>query len=119
MSRVRDDTGKVVAFVCDDKDMRAGGMGPLPRDPRLGRKATDAERPHVRTIFDALQELKKLGWREVMYAPQDHTPLWLIEPGSTGVHEGYRDGNGTFWVCDGDVWPSRPILFMKREEAPA
>lgn len=44
--------------------------------------------------------------------------LLLIEPGSTGIHEGWRDQDG-FWVADKkgkavDIYPSDPILYKEK-----
>lgn len=64
----------------------------------------------VRAIFHAFDRLRKLGWREAIYAPRDQSPLLLIEAGSTGIHHGYRDDYG-FWIAEGDTYPSNPILF--------
>ena len=97
------------AFVCTDEDMSYGG-GPLPRDPRANHSATDEEKEELVKLFRAYQALKKLGWNESMYAPRDGTPFLAIEPGSTGVHEAVRDEHG-FWIYDGDMWPSHPLLW--------
>ena len=71
---------------------------------------TDLEDTEVRAIFHAYDRLRKLGWRDTIYAPRDGSPLLLIEAGSTGIHQGYRDEHG-FWVIDEDTYPSHPILF--------
>jgi len=73
-------------------------------------KALPDEVAAVRAIWEGYQRLQELGWREARYAPNDHSPLRLIEAGSTGIFTGYRDDIG-FWVEDGDTWPSRPILW--------
>ncbi len=65
----------------------------------------------LRLAFDCYERLKELGWREAMYAPADGSPLLLIEPGSTGIHRGRRDGDIGFWIHDGDTWPARPTHF--------
>ncbi len=73
----------------------------------------DAEMPDeitaVRKMTDAFHRLQSLGWRESQYAPKGKD-LHLIEAGSSGIHEGYRDEHG-LWIVDGDCWPSRAILF--------
>jgi hypothetical protein len=109
------DEKPVAVFVCTDADM---APYVLPRDTSLGRVPTAEEMPHVHAIADAVRALKALGWREAIYAPRDMTPIWLIEAGSIGVHEGYRDEGG-FWICDGDSWPSRPVLWMPKVAADA
>lgn len=66
----------------------------------------------LRALMDGFSRLKELGWRDAVYAPTDGTPLVLIEAGSTGIHQGYRDDERRFWIeGDSDIWPSRPILF--------
>lgn len=111
------DDAPVVVFACTEEDMREGGFGPLPRDPRAFHKPSEAEREHLVAMFRGFDALQNLGWREASYAPRDGSPLLLIEAGSTGIHEGHRDGEGRFWAYDGDTWPSRPILW-KPLEAP-
>lgn len=101
----------VGVFMCTEEDMRAGGFGPLPRDPKAVHHPTDEERVHINAIMDGVRALQRLGWRQVMYAPRNNTPFLIIEPGSTGIHECTRDKEGRFWSYDGDVWPSNPMLF--------
>lgn len=51
-----------------------------------------------------------LGWQETTHAPMFQR-LWLVELGSSGVHEGWRDASG-FWVFDGDeTYLSNAIIF--------
>ncbi len=70
----------------------------------------------LRRLFDAVERMKELGWRDAVYAPKS-APLLLIEPGCTAVLRGYRDSVG-FWVTtDDDTYPSHPILFMDRAAA--
>lgn len=71
---------------------------------------SEPERDLLVQMFTAFDALRKMGWREAVYAPKD-TPIELIEAGSTGIFLGRRDDAG-FWVFDGgDTWPSRAILF--------
>lgn len=71
---------------------------------------SEEEQALLIALFSAYDNLRRLDWREAVHAPQ-LVKLWLIEPGSTGVHEGYRDGS-SFWVRDNnDIYPSSPILF--------
>lgn len=66
-------------------------------------------------MFEAYQRLKELGWREAIYCPKDGSVFEVIEAGNTGVFDCHYEGEwprGTWWVhSDGDLWPSRPILF--------
>jgi hypothetical protein len=103
-------------IACTESDICVGGYGPLPRDRNAFHEAKPDEKPHLDAIFHAWRALQELGWRDAIYAPRDSSPLLLIEAGSTGVHEGYRDDIG-FWIYDGDTWPSRPILFKPLDAA--
>lgn len=72
------------------------------------------EQAAIRAMFDAWQRLKELGWREAIYCPKDGTHFQSIEPGSTGIHDCSYEGEwpkGSWWVYDGDIWPSHPCLF--------
>lgn len=65
------------------------------------------------------QRLKDLGWRDAIYCPKDGSVFEVIEFGSTGIHDCHYEGewpNGSWWThSDGDLWPSRPVLFRKKE----
>jgi hypothetical protein len=69
----------------------------------------------LRTMMDAHTRLEKLGWRDAIYCPKDGTVFEIIEAGSTAISRAHYEGtwpNGRWWAhCDGDLWPSRPILF--------
>lgn len=72
------------------------------------------EQAALRVMMNAYTRLKELGWREAIYCPKDGSHFQAIEAGSTGVHDCAYEGEwpkGSWWVYDGDVWPSRPILF--------
>lgn len=73
------------------------------------------EKTALTVMFDAWQRLNELGWRNAIYCPKDGSKFLAIEAGSTGVHECVYHGEwptGSWWiVADGDLWPSRPILF--------
>ncbi len=73
------------------------------------------EKSAISMLFDSYDRLRELGWREAIYCPKDGTHFQVIEAGSTGVFDGYYDGewpNGHWWICeDHDLHPSRPILF--------
>ena len=93
-------------------------------DAAMKAKAERAERlpdeaACLRALADGVHRLQELGWRDASYAPTDSSPLQLIEAGSTGIHDGYRDTERRFWITDdGDLWPSRPILFRAALPAP-
>lgn len=74
------------------------------------------EKSAISAMFDAYDRLRELGWSEACYCPKDGSGFQVIEPGSTGVHHAHYDGQwpkGTWWIhdTDGDLSPSRPILF--------
>lgn len=67
----------------------------------------------IRRLWDAQERLKELGWKDPVYAPKDGSPLDIIELGSTGIHRGHYEGEwpkGSWWIYDGDIYPSRPAL---------
>lgn len=79
-------------------------------------KVSKDEQELLNKMFSAFNDLKKLGWNDAIYCPKDGSMCHFIEAGSTGVHLGNYQGEwpkGSFWVYDGDMWPSRPILFKK------
>ena len=78
------------------------------------------EQSAINAMFQAWLRLKEMGWRDAMYCPKDGTTFDVIEPGSTGIHPCHYEGDwptGSWWISDGDLWPSRPILF--RDAAPS
>lgn len=71
-------------------------------------------------FFEAWLRLKDFGWREACYCPKDGSTFHVIEPGSTGVFSCHYEGEwpkGSWWIhCgDGDIAPSRPVLFKERQ----
>lgn len=77
------------------------------------------EKAALRQMFEAHTRLVELGWKEAMYCPKDGSMFSAIEPGSVGIHKCSYSGEwptGSWWVYDGDVWPSRPILWRPRAE---
>ena len=79
------------------------------REARMPDEATA-----LRQMFDAWTRLKELGFKEARYGPRGVT-VEVIEIGSTGIHQGYMDEKSEsclYWLFDnGDLWPSRPILY--------
>jgi hypothetical protein len=73
------------------------------------------ERAAIDAMFEAWQRLKELGWNDAQYCPKDGSLFDVIEPGSTGIHRCRYEGEwpkGSWWIeGDGDLWPSRPVLF--------
>lgn len=85
-------------------------------DAAQAKRAADmpTEEDAARALWDAWYRLKELGWRETCYGPTNET-VRLIEPGSSGIHKGYRSEpwpEKTWWIeDDSDLWPSTPCLF--------
>lgn len=70
---------------------------------------TEEDAAHA--MCEAWYRLKELGWRETCYGPTNET-VRLIEPGSSGIHQGSRFDpwpEKTWWI-DGD-YPSTPCLY--------
>ena len=93
-------------------------------DAQRAKRASDMpdEKAALRTLADAVERLKELGWRDAIYCPKDGSMFDAIEAGSTGIHRCYYAGEwpkGSWWVVDGDTWPSRPILYRLDPEAEA
>ena len=77
------------------------------------------ERAAIRQLNEAVTRLKELGWNNAIYCPKDGSMFSVIEAESTGIHECNYQGEwptGSWWIYDGDVWPSRPILWRQRKE---
>lgn len=82
-------------------------------DAAKAKRAADmpTEQDAARALWSAYQRLKELGWRDTCYGPTGVT-VQLIEPGSSGIHQGLRHDpwpEKTWWI-DGDS-PSNPCLF--------
>jgi len=76
------------------------------------------EQAALKVLQDAYTRLKELGWRDAIYCPKDGSIFEAIEAGSTGVHDCTYHGEwpkGSWLVHgEGDLWPSRPILFRPK-----
>lgn len=85
-------------------------------DKAKAKRAADMpdEKAALNTMFYGWYRLKELGWSEAIYCPKDGTHFQAIEAGSTGIHDCNYIGewpDGTWWLYDGDICPSRPVLF--------
>jgi hypothetical protein len=102
-------------------------MGEQPFDEMLAAVAIRrAERARLmpdaaaalRTICDAVERLKELGWRDGIYMPKDGTTVETVEAGSTGIHKCRYEGQwaeGYFMhMDDRDMYPSRQAPLMWR-----
>lgn len=80
------------------------------------------ERSAIRMMMDAHTRLTDMGWRDPVYCPKDGSTFEVIEPGSTGIHKCIYMGEwpkGSWWALgDGDMYPSRPVLFRPLAAAP-
>lgn len=77
------------------------------------------EKAALLQMFEAHQRLQELGWKNAVYCPKDGSMFSAIEAGSTGIHQCNYTGEwpkGSWWLYDGDMWPSRPILWRPRKE---
>ena len=77
------------------------------------------EKAALEQMFEAYTRLKEMGWNDAIYCPKDGTMFSSISAGSTGIHKCNYTGEwptGSWWVYDGDVWPSRPILWRPRKD---
>jgi len=82
-------------------------------------KNMPTEQDAIDQIREGHQRLLELGWKDAIYCPKDGSMFSAIEPGSTGIHKCNYQGEwpkGNWWVYDGDVWPSRPILWRPRKD---
>lgn len=81
------------------------------------------EKAAIRMMFEASQRLMELGWSDAIYCPKDGSVFDAIEPGSTGIHKCFYQGewpNGFWWIADDcDTYPSRPVLFRAAPPQPA
>ncbi len=79
------------------------------------------EQDALREMNRAYHRLRDFGWNSIIYCPKDGSMFDAIEAGSTGVHRCNYQGkwpHGSWWIyADGDVGPSRPILFRLDPEA--
>ena len=73
------------------------------------------EQAAIRMMFEARQRLMELGWNDAINCPKDGSEFDAIEAGSTGIHRCHYRGkwpSGGWWIADdGDLWPSRPVLY--------
>lgn len=78
-------------------------------------EAMPTERDAINAMWNAWYRLTELGWKEAIYCPKDGSTFDAIEAGSTGIHLCHYEGEwptGGYWIhSNGDLSPSRPILF--------
>jgi len=73
------------------------------------------ERAAICAMTEAFHRMRDFGWSDAIYCPKDGSSFEVIEAGSSGIHRAHYSGEwptGTWWIEeDGDLSPSRPILF--------
>lgn len=91
-------------------------MASIDEEKRKRAELMPTEQDAASMMWSAYYRLKELGWRETCYGPTNQV-VRLIEPGSSGIHEGVRWHawpEKTWWI-DGD-YPSTPCLFKPKEQ---
>lgn len=99
---------------CDeDQWRRLDEVGEVEKQARAALMPT--EQDAIFLINDAYQRLKELGWDDPAHCPKDGSGFDVIEAGSTGIHKCFYEGkwpSGSWLIeSDGDLWPSRPLLY--------
>lgn len=88
------------------------------------KTATDYRSPDevkaLAAMLDVSDELRRLGWRDIIYCPKDGERFLAIEFGSCGAFPCYYEGKwpgGSWWTeAHGDLWPSHPIMWRPLEK---
>lgn len=91
-------------------------MASIEEAKREREELMPTEQDAAQMMWSAWYRLKELGWRETCYGPTNQM-VKLIEPGSSGIHEGIRWNEWpekTWWI-DGD-YPSTPCLFKPKDQ---
>lgn len=82
------------------------------------RAAMPDEQSAINAMFNAWQRLKEFGWNDAIYCPKDGSTFSVLESGSTGIHAAHYQGDwptgGWLIHAEGDLWPSRPVLYKPR-----
>lgn len=89
-------------------------------DDKRRAEAMPDEAAALAHMFDGWVRLKEFGWRDAIYCPKDGSVFEVIEAGSTGIYDCVYEGEwpkGSWWILsEGDMCPSRPILFRLKAE---
>lgn len=84
-------------------------------------KVMPSEESAIRLMFEAGRRLKDFGWNDAIYCPKDRSTFQVLEFGSTGKHPCIYEGewpSGSWWiVAQGDMSPSRPVLWKPLDAA--
>lgn len=90
-------------------------------ETRQAKRLADmpTEQDALSAMFEAYTRLKELGWREAIYCPKNNVACLFIEPGSTGIHEGFYMGEwpkGGWWLGP-EMSPSYPCLYKEKSRS--
>lgn len=85
------------------------------------KRAADmpTEKEALQVLGQAYERLKELGFKTA-YGAENNKEYDVIEAGSTGIHTATYEGKwptGSWWIHDGETWPSRPILYREKPSA--
>lgn len=73
--------------------------------------------PNMPKMNELMQAITKDGWRDIIYCPKDGTLFLAWSPSHRTPFKCLYRGNwpdGSWWaICDGDMWPTLPILFKE------
>lgn len=69
-------------------------------------------------IYKAFYEIQNIdpNWEIPIVSVDKNRKLYIVEAGSIGIHEGFCDDKGNYWIDidDGDTTPTRPLLVKER-----
>jgi hypothetical protein len=77
-----------------------------------------AQQAALDKMFEAYEELRRLGWQDAIYCPKDGTHFQTVQLGSTGVHDcayhgEWPDGHYMTFCCH-DCYPSSNLVGLFR-----
>lgn len=80
--------------------------------------AISIRQPWAWLIANGFKDIENRDWATKFRG--DGSVFDAIEVGSTGIHDCYYEGKwpaGSWWVrdSDGDLWPSRPMMFRLKQ----
>lgn len=85
------------------------------KEDKMRKEKMPTEESAIKALFHAYERLKDFGYNDAVYCPKDGSTFETLEAGSTRAFKCTYDGEwpkGTYWAqSDGDIFPSRPILW--------
>jgi hypothetical protein len=95
-------------------------LADIEANDNLAAEVLPTEKECLNALCYIERRLKKLGFSDALYAPKDGSNFQMIEFGSSGIHEGFYEGewpHGGFQVLcgDGDTGPSHPIMYRLKQ----